>query len=104
MTRGALPEAGAGEVHYPGTYVAGGRNRARTEIGGRVVENEELVNVPNWLPLGFRVADGPWFDVQQADVLDHLWSWTCARGRSPSTCGGRTRTAAAQRGQPPGQP
>src|SRR4029453_16094500 len=21
--------------------------------------------------LGFRVADGPWFDVQQADVLDH---------------------------------
>src|SRR5512133_1859200 len=71
VTRGALPEAGAGEVHYPGTYVAGLYNRARTEIAGRTVENEDLVNVPNWLPLQFRVADGPWFDVQQADVLDH---------------------------------
>ena len=27
--------------------------------------------MPNWLPLSFRVADGPWFDVQQAGVLDH---------------------------------
>jgi trehalose/maltose hydrolase-like predicted phosphorylase/beta-phosphoglucomutase-like phosphatase (HAD superfamily) len=71
VTRGALPEAGADEVHYPGTYVAGLYNRARTEIAGRTVENEDLVNVPNWLPLSFRVADGPWFDVQQADVLDH---------------------------------
>jgi trehalose/maltose hydrolase-like predicted phosphorylase/beta-phosphoglucomutase-like phosphatase (HAD superfamily) len=71
VSRGALPEAAADQVHYPGTYVAGLYNRARTEIAGRTVENEDLVNVPNWLPLGFRVADGPWFDVQQADVLDH---------------------------------
>ncbi|HSO51273.1 MAG TPA: HAD-IA family hydrolase [Actinomycetes bacterium] len=71
VTRGALPEAGADEVHYPGTYVVGLYNRARTEIAGRTVENEDLVNVPNWLPLSFRVADGPWFDVQQAGVLEH---------------------------------
>ncbi|HET7519005.1 MAG TPA: HAD-IA family hydrolase, partial [Actinomycetes bacterium] len=71
VTRGALPEASADEVHYPGTYVAGLYNRLTTEIAGRMVENEDLVNVPNWLPLGFRVADGPWFDVQQADVLEH---------------------------------
>jgi trehalose/maltose hydrolase-like predicted phosphorylase/beta-phosphoglucomutase-like phosphatase (HAD superfamily) len=71
VTRGALPEAAADQVHYPGTYVAGLYNRARTEIAGRTVENEDLVNVPNWLMLGFRVVDGPWFDVQQADVLDH---------------------------------
>jgi trehalose/maltose hydrolase-like predicted phosphorylase/beta-phosphoglucomutase-like phosphatase (HAD superfamily) len=71
VTRGALPEAGADEVNYPGTYVAGLYNRARTEIAGRTVENEDLVNVPNWLPLSFRAAGRPWFDVQQADVLDH---------------------------------
>jgi trehalose/maltose hydrolase-like predicted phosphorylase/beta-phosphoglucomutase-like phosphatase (HAD superfamily) len=71
VTRGALPEAHADDVHYPGTYVAGLYNRARTEIAGRTVENEDLVNVPNWLPLGFRVAGGPWFDVQQAEVLEH---------------------------------
>src|SRR5215211_3474681 len=70
VTRGALPEASADEVNYPGTYVAGLYNRATTEIAGRAVENEDLVNVPNWLPLAFRVAGGPWFDMQQAEVLE----------------------------------
>jgi trehalose/maltose hydrolase-like predicted phosphorylase/beta-phosphoglucomutase-like phosphatase (HAD superfamily) len=71
VTRGALPEAGADDVHYPGTYVAGLYNRLTTEIAGRTVENEDLVNVPNWLPLAFRVAGGRWFDVGSADVLEH---------------------------------
>ena len=71
VTRGALPEAEADGISYPGTYVAGLYNRLATEIAGRMVVNEDLVNVPNWLPLAFRVAGGPWFDVQQANVLDH---------------------------------
>jgi len=73
LTRAALPEAHADGVNYPGTYVAGLYNRLETEIAGRTVENEDLVNVPNWLPLTFRVAGGPWFDVRSADVLvlDH---------------------------------
>jgi trehalose/maltose hydrolase-like predicted phosphorylase/beta-phosphoglucomutase-like phosphatase (HAD superfamily) len=71
VTRGALPEAGADDVHYPGTYVAGLYNRARTDIAGRTVENEDLVNVPNWLPLRFRVAGGSWFDMASAEVLEH---------------------------------
>ena len=71
VTRGALPEAAADEVHYPGTYVAGLYNRVETEIAGRRVENEDLVRVPNWLPLAFRVAGGPWFDIAAAEVLEH---------------------------------
>ena len=71
VTRGALPEAAADEVHYPGTYVAGLYNRVETEIAGRRVENEDLVRVPNWLPLAFRVAGGPWFDMAAAEVLEH---------------------------------
>jgi trehalose/maltose hydrolase-like predicted phosphorylase/beta-phosphoglucomutase-like phosphatase (HAD superfamily) len=71
VTRGALPEAEADDVNYPGTYVAGLYNRATTPIAGREVENEDLVNVPNWLSLAFRVAGGPWFDVESAGVLDH---------------------------------
>jgi trehalose/maltose hydrolase-like predicted phosphorylase/beta-phosphoglucomutase-like phosphatase (HAD superfamily) len=71
VTRGALPEVAADEVNYPGTYAAGLYNRATTEIAGRTVENEDLVNLPNWLPLQFRMAGGPWFDVQQAEVLEH---------------------------------
>lgn len=71
VTRGALPEARADDVNYPGTYVAGLYNRLETEIAGRVVENEDLVNLPNWLSFAFRVAEGPWFDVQHSDLLDH---------------------------------
>ncbi len=70
-TRGALPEASADGVNYPGTYIAGLYNRANTEIAGRVVENEDLVNAPNWLPFAFRIEGGPWFDIECADVLDH---------------------------------
>ncbi|GAA4077222.1 glycoside hydrolase family 65 protein [Actinomadura miaoliensis] len=62
-TRGAAPESAAGAAHYPGTYIAGCHDRLATAVAGRVVENEDLVNCPNWLPLSVRVEDGPWFDL-----------------------------------------
>ena len=49
------PEAVADDVHYPGTYIGGVYNRRVTEVAGREVDNESLVNAPNWLPLRFRV-------------------------------------------------
>ncbi|WP_431682486.1 glycoside hydrolase family 65 protein [Kitasatospora sp. KL5] len=61
VTRGAAPESRADGVHYPGTYLAGCYDRAASAIGGGTVENEDLVNCPNWLPLTFRPADGEWF-------------------------------------------
>ncbi|MGD0312598.1 MAG: glycosyl hydrolase family 65 protein [Acidimicrobiales bacterium] len=70
-TRGAAPEATADRVHYPGTYVAGLYNRRVTPIAGRTVENESIVNVPNWLPLNFQIDDGPWFDVGDVELLDY---------------------------------
>ncbi|MGD8727446.1 MAG: hypothetical protein PVH40_07355, partial [Gemmatimonadales bacterium] len=68
-TRGAGAEVTADEVHYPGTYVAGCYNRLRTRIGEHAVENESLVNVPNWLPLTFRVGDGACFHPAHVELL-----------------------------------
>ena len=68
-TRRAAPEAEADGIHYPGTYLAGGYNRRTTEIAGRQVENEDLVNFPNWLPLSFRIEEGEWFDLDAVDIL-----------------------------------
>ena len=79
-TRGAAPEAGADEVHYPGTYVAGCYDRLVTEVAGRAVENEDIVNVPNWLPLTFRPADGEWFDVRRLEVLGYRQELDLRRG------------------------
>jgi alpha,alpha-trehalase len=70
-TRGAVPEARADGVHYPGTYAAGVYNRLTTSIGGREVENEDLVNLPNWLPLTFRVEGGEWFDAGSVELVDY---------------------------------
>jgi len=72
MTRGALPEAKADDANYPATYVAGLYNRLVSEVAGRQVENEDLVNVPNWLPLQFRISGGSsWFDMHEPRVEDH---------------------------------
>ncbi len=56
VSRGAAPESRADGVHYPGTYLAGCYDRATSVLDGGEVENEDLVNCPNWLPLTFRVA------------------------------------------------
>jgi alpha,alpha-trehalase len=69
--RGAAPESADDGVHYPGTYLAGGYNRLKSEQAGRIIENEDLVNMPNWLPLIFRFEDGEWFDLSGVEVLQY---------------------------------
>ena len=79
-TRGAAAEADADDVHYPGTYLAGGYNRLKTKIAGRVIENEDLVNLPNWLPLTFRLDGGEWFDPRAATLLSYTQELDMWRG------------------------
>ncbi|MBB1260715.1 glycoside hydrolase family 65 protein [Streptomyces alkaliterrae] len=89
-TRGALPEAAPhAEHHYPGTYAAGLYNRLTSHVAGRDVENEDMVNLPDWLPLRFRplgeggvddtVGEGGADDAVGEDRGD--WPWM-----SPDTC------------------
>ncbi|KAB1149731.1 glycoside hydrolase family 65 protein [Streptomyces luteolifulvus] len=70
-TRGALPECTADDVHYPGTYVAGCYNRLTSRVAGRRVENEDMVNLPNWLPLRFRLHGRQWLTPDTATVAEH---------------------------------
>jgi trehalose/maltose hydrolase-like predicted phosphorylase len=79
-TRGAAPESRADGVHYPGTYVNGVFNRLTTQIAGETVENESLVNMPNWLPLTFRVDGGPWFSVDHVELLGYQQELDLRRG------------------------
>ncbi|MEJ2635161.1 MAG: glycoside hydrolase family 65 protein, partial [Calditrichia bacterium] len=71
-TRGAEEEVKAGKPHYPGTYLAGGYNRMESEVAGRVIENEVLVNWPNWLYLNFRPENGGWFTPDSVKILDYV--------------------------------
>ena len=77
-TRGAAPEAQADEVHYPATYVAGVYNRLPTTVAGLTLEDESIVNLPNWLPLTFRAEDGCWLEA--AEFLEHRLELDLRRG------------------------
>ncbi|QNK78563.1 beta-phosphoglucomutase family hydrolase [Winogradskyella sp. PAMC22761] len=70
-TRGSATWGDADDIHYPGTYLAGGYNRLHTDIAGRVVENEDLVNFPNWLMLKFCIGSQDWFDVRKVKLLSY---------------------------------
>ena len=78
--RAAAPWSVADGIHYPGTYLAGGYNRLRTDIAGRVVENEDLVNFPNGLALEIRIDDGDWFDTRTTKLLSYRQELDLQRG------------------------
>lgn len=79
-TRGAVPEARADEDHYPGTYVAGCYNRLKTQISSEVIENESLVNLPNWLSLTFQPENGEWFRLSAVEILKYRQELDLQRG------------------------
>ncbi|AQZ63188.1 Trehalose-6-phosphate phosphatase [[Actinomadura] parvosata subsp. kistnae] len=67
-TRGATPD---GLARSPGTYRAGCYDRLASEVAGRTVVNEDLVNLPDWLPLSFATPGSDWFRPENADLLDY---------------------------------
>jgi len=80
VTRGASSQSAADGTHYPGTYLAGGFNRLVSDVAGRDIENEDLVNLPNWLPLAIRIDDGPEVDLDAVEVHDYRQELDLRRG------------------------
>jgi trehalose/maltose hydrolase-like predicted phosphorylase len=79
-TRGAAPERSADEVHYPGTYLAGVYNRLTSTVHGREVEDEHLVNAPNWLCLDILTGEGQWWSQGGLLVSDERRELDLRRG------------------------
>lgn len=96
-SRAAAPECGPTVDHYPGTYAAGVYNRLSDVVDGMPISNESIVNLPNWLPLTFRIDGGTWFDLDGAALLSYRQSIDirhaeCSRElRFQDTMGRRTR-------------
>lgn len=79
-TRGAAPESAADGIHYPGTYVAGCWNRLSDAVDGQSVDNESVVNLPNWLPFTFAIDEGDWLDLARVEVLSQRRELDLRRG------------------------
>ena len=80
VTRAAAEEVAATGHHYPGTYLAGGYNRLESRVAGRIIENEDLVNWPNWLCLNFRPVGGDWFNLDAVQLLEFRQALDVWRG------------------------
>lgn len=70
-SRGAWEGSPGGDKHYHGTYLAGGYNRLETKIAGRLIENEDLVNWPDWTVLKLKPETGTWLDPDVSKLLEY---------------------------------
>lgn len=68
-TRGAYEESVIDEINYPGTYIAGGFNRLPSDVSGKHIEHESMVNCANWLPISFKIEDSDWFSIDKNDLI-----------------------------------
>lgn len=68
-TRGAREEDNGSSDRYAGSYVGGGFDRAETLIHDKLIENEDLVNWPDWTQLNFRFNDGEWFSLKHCEII-----------------------------------
>lgn len=101
-SRGCAPESAESEAHYPGTYVAGVYNQLTDHIEGCTVDNESLVNLPNWLSLTFRIDGGAWFNVDTVELLSYRQTFdlrraTLTRSLRFRDAGGRVTTMTQER-------
>lgn len=80
VTRGGAAGTIADGLNYPGTYLAGGYNRFSTEIADQVVENEGIVNFPNWLAPQLRIGEESWFDIRTVKLLPYRQKIALLRG------------------------
>ncbi len=100
-TRASAPECRPDGLHYPATYAAGVFNRLVDDVGGRRVENESIVNLPDWQSLRFRVDEDNWVDLDAMSVSHYVQELDLRRGvltrrfRVEDAAG--RRTAVAQR-------
>jgi len=71
-TRGAFTEVSASRIHYPGTYMAGVFNKLDTNIAGKTITNEDMVNCPNWLPLTFKTDNNQdWINPSKQKIISY---------------------------------
>lgn len=79
-TRGATPGTFAGEVHYPGTYLAGIFNRVENYTDGSPDETEHLINAPDWTFVRVETPEGRILLPSDDELLDYRQELDLRRG------------------------
>ncbi len=100
-SRGGAPESSDGKDHYPGNYIAGIYNRRVSTVVGRTIENESMVNIPNWLPFSISIDGGESIDLCTVEPVNYHQELDILRGTLSRTVsftdGQGRRTRVSQR-------
>lgn len=56
-------------LNYPGIYIVGVYNKSETKIAGRLIENEDMINCPNWLHMIFKIEESDWIDLNKVKII-----------------------------------
>ena len=70
VTRGVTCECKSSNNHYPGTYMAGVYNTLSSKIADKNIENQDLVNCPNWIFSSFKIEDEDWVQLKDVKIID----------------------------------
>lgn len=57
------------DIHYPGTYIAGLYNKLPSNVHGKIVYNNDLVNCPNWLLIQVKIGDSDFINLLECEIL-----------------------------------
>ncbi|GAA3282676.1 beta-phosphoglucomutase family hydrolase [Nesterenkonia halobia] len=101
-TRGNYPGTSADATHYPGTYIAGVFNRLHTDLMGKTVETEHMVNIPDWTHLEVTPEAGSALLPGSPELVDYRQELDMRRGLLTRTAryqdlhGRRTRVVTRQ--------
>ncbi len=79
-TRGSFEESEFNEISYPGTYIAGIYNRVESIISDRKIQNEDLVNCPNWTFITFRIGNDDWVEINSKNILEFYRELSLKKG------------------------
>ena len=79
-TRGCFEGERASDVHYPGTYLAGIYNKLSTKVHDRIIYNNDLVNVPNWLLIEFKIGSGNYISPLKMELLSYTQNLNMRQG------------------------
>lgn len=69
-TRGTMPEIANPSIQYPATYRAGLYNEVLSGPEKSPFPQSELVKLPNWLPMSFRIGQEKWFNLEDFECLE----------------------------------
>ncbi|WP_150461538.1 beta-phosphoglucomutase family hydrolase [Nesterenkonia ebinurensis] len=79
-TRANYPGTSADATHYPGNYIAGVFNRLNTDIMGKTVETEHMVNIPDWTYVQITPEAGNPLLPGSPELLDYYQELDMRRG------------------------